>query len=218
MTVQRKGKTLTGVLMMLLGALAFAANESVVLNEYPEGSISLEEGRAAWDIVYEVASHPRCSNCHTGADGIPMWSGPSYGEARPHGMNINAGVSRIGAESIMCMTCHVTLPEADPTANDFPHSAPKVAALWRLAPPEAEWFGKSSHYICNQIKDPARNGNRTIKQVAEHLDHDVILHWSWAPGGNREPAPHSLQILMDSLMKWSAAGTPCPDAGEEGKS
>jgi len=167
---------------------------------------------------YEVASHPRCSNCHTDASGVPMWSGPSYGKTRPHGMNINAGISRIGAETMMCSTCHVTLPKTDAKANAMPNSAPKVATAWLLAPAKAHWFGKSSHYICNQIKDPERNGNRTIKQVAEHLDHDVILHWAWKPGGNREPAPHSLQILMDSLMKWSAAGAPCPPADEKDKS
>ena len=81
---------------------------------------------------------------------------------------------------------------------------------WALAPVEAEWFGKSSVYICNQLRDPDRNGDRTIREVAEHLDHDLILHWAWNPGGNREAAPHSLQETMDALMQWSAAGTPCP--------
>ena len=139
-----------------------------------------------------------------------MWSGPSYGKPRPHGMNINAGESRIGSESLPCSTCHTTLKEVDPTANATPHAAPKVAMAWALAPVEAEWFGKSSPYICNQLKDPARNGDRTIREVAGHLDHDVILHWAWNPGGNRQPAPHSLQETMDALMMWAAAGTPCP--------
>ena len=168
------------------------------------------KGLAAWQKFYEVASHPRCSNCHVGADNKPMWSGPSYGKTRPHGMNINAGESRIGAEALICSTCHTTLQEPDPDANRVPHAAPKVAMAWQLAPVEAEWFGKSSVYICNQLRDPERNGDRTIREVAAHLDHDLILHWAWAPGGGREPAPHSLQEAMDALMKWSAAGTPCP--------
>ena len=181
-----------------------------VLNEFPSGSVSVAEGLTNWQKFYEVASHPRCSNCHTGADNMPMWSGPSYGKTRPHGMNINAGDSRIGAETLFCSTCHTTLAEVDPNANRVPHSAPRVAMAWALAPVEAEWFGKSSSYICNQLKDPDRNGERTIKEVAVHLDHDLILHWAWNPGGDREPAPHSLQETMDALMKWAAAGTPCP--------
>ena len=181
-----------------------------VINEFPEGSVSSQEGLASWQMFYEVASHPRCSNCHVGAANRPMWSGPSYGKTRVHGMNINAGESRIGSETLVCSTCHTTLSAPDPQANAVPHSAPRVAQTWALAPVEAEWFGKSSAYICNQLKDPERNGNRTIREVAAHLDHDAVLRWAWAPGGDREPAPHSLQEAMDALMKWAAAGTPCP--------
>lgn len=196
-----------------LTALANAAEPvgtNRVINDFPEGSVSAEEGLANWQKFFEVASHPRCANCHVGADNRPIWSGPSYGRTRPHGMNITAGESRIGSEALVCSTCHTTLAAPDPAANAMPHGAPMVAADWMLAPVEAEWFGKSSSFICNQLKDPERNGERTIREVAGHLDHDLILHWAWAPGGNREPAPHSLQEAMDALMKWAAAGTPCP--------
>lgn len=202
-----------GAVLCSIGLTAIAA-ESVgtnrVINDVEPGSISEQDGLANWQLFYEVASHPRCSNCHVGANNRPMWSGPSYGRARVHGMNINAGESRIGAESLVCSTCHTTLNAPDPNANAKHHTAPKVAMDWSLAPVEAEWFGKSSSYVCNQLKDPARNGDRTIREVAVHLDHDLILHWAWNPGGNREPAPHSLQETMDALMKWAAAGTPCP--------
>lgn len=196
------------------GTVNTAAAEQVrtnrAINDFEIGSISTEDGLANWQKFYEVASHPRCANCHVGPSNIPMWSGPSYGETRPHGMNVNAGESRIGVERLVCSTCHTTLKEVVPDANTMPHAAPRVAASWQLAPVEAVWFGKSSANICNQLKDPDRNGDRTIRDVALHLDHDVILHWAWNPGGDREPAPHSLQASMDFLMKWYAAGTPCP--------
>lgn len=182
-----------------------------VINDFPKGSISEQVGLENWQKFFEVASHPRCANCHVGADNKPMWSGPSFYKARPHGMNVNAGESRIGAETLLCSTCHTTLKEVDEKANNSPHTAPRVAMDWQLAPVEAEWFGKSSSYICNQLKDPEQNGNRTIREVAVHLDHDLILHWAWNPGGTREAAPHSLQETMDALMKWAAAGTPCPE-------
>ena len=65
-------------------------------------TLTRQEGLEAWARIYEVVSHPRCSNCHAGPDNRPMWSGPSYGKARFHGMNVNAGESRIGAEAIAC--------------------------------------------------------------------------------------------------------------------
>ena len=86
-------------------ALAFvtpALAETIEINPPAEGSVSTTQGLEAWARIYEVASHPRCSNCHTGASDRPMWSGPSYGRTRVHGMNIQAGESRIGAEHIQC--------------------------------------------------------------------------------------------------------------------
>ncbi|MCY6383255.1 hypothetical protein [Hoeflea prorocentri] len=208
-----KTSALAAIWLAAFGSVALAAEPvgtDRVLNEFAEGSVSFEEGLANWQLFYDVASHPRCSNCHVGADNRPMWSGPSYGRTRPHGMNINAGESRIGAETLLCSTCHTDVEGMASASNDRPHAAPRVSMTWQLAPVEAEWFGKSSAYVCEQLKDPERNGNRTIKEVAAHLDHDLILHWAWEPGGNREPAPHSLQATMDALMKWAAAGTPCP--------
>lgn len=196
---------LTFALIAALATAAFAASEDVTVTPPPEGSVSTEDGLAAWDRIYEVTSHPRCSNCHVGPSNVPMWSGPSYGKARSHGMNINAGESRIGAETLLCLTCHA---ERD-SLNDQPHAAPQVAMAWQLAPVEAEWFGKSSVEICNQLRDPERNGGRDMLALAEHLGHDVILHWAWNPGGTREPAPYSLQEHIDDLLAWGTAGFPC---------
>ncbi|GAB5512110.1 MAG: hypothetical protein Rhims3KO_35110 [Hyphomicrobiales bacterium] len=184
-----------------------AEGENVDINPPAEGSVSHEEGLAAWGRIHEVTSHPRCSNCHVGTDGIPMWSGPSYGRTRPHGMNIQGGESRIGAEYLTCQTCHLWREDG---GNDLPHMAPQVAMNWMLPPPEAEWFGKSSVEICEQLRDPERNGQRTFLDIAGHLDHDLILHWAWSPGGGREPAPYSLQEHVDDVLAWGVAGMPCP--------
>jgi hypothetical protein len=184
---------------------ALAENPNVEIAPPPEGSITIDAGLAAWDRAYEVTSHPRCSNCHVGPENRPMWSGPAYGKTRQHGMNINAGESRIGAETIQCSTCHAYREGV----NEMPHGAPQVAMNWRLPPVEAEWFGKSSDEICNQLRDPARNGGRTMIELAEHLNHDLILHWAWNPGGGRESAPYSLQEHIDDLLEWGVAGFPC---------
>ena len=191
----------------LIAAMPLFAADEVVIEAPAAGSVSQEQGLEAWARIYEVASHPRCANCHVGASERPMWSGPSYGEARPHGMNIRAGDSRIGAETIPCRTCHVTNGTG---GNDVPHAAPQVAAAWQLPPVEADWFGKSGDEICAQLSDPERNGGRTFLEIAGHLGHDVILHWAWTPGGGREPAPYSLQAHTDDVLAWGVAGMPCP--------
>src|SRR6185369_12073318 len=155
--------------------------------------------------IFEVFSHPRCANCHVGPDGIPMWSGPGYGpKARPHGMNIAGGESRIGAQTIACNTCHTS------HNSHLPHGPPGVDG-WMLPPAEMQWFGKSSAEICAQIKDPNRNGNRdTIAKVAEHVERAELVHWGWMPGPGREPAPYSAERLVRFLKDWEKAGAPCP--------
>ncbi|MEL7179837.1 MAG: hypothetical protein AAFN63_08400 [Pseudomonadota bacterium] len=188
-----------------LSLAAFAEGENVAISPPAEGSVSREAGLESWSRIYEVTSHPRCANCHVGADNIPRWSGPSYGEARPHGMNVNAGDSRIGIEYVQCSACHAYREGV----NDVPHAAPQVAMNWQLAPVEAEWFGKSSTEICNQLRDPDRNGGRDFNEIASHLDHDLILHWAWSPGGTREPAPYSLQEHVNDILAWGVAGYPC---------
>ncbi len=176
----------------------------------PTEAVSREEGLSAWDRIYAVASHPRCSNCHVDESNIPMWSGPSYGKTRPHGMNINAGISRIGIESIPCSTCHMqsTVP------NDIAHGAPHTGHAWMLAPVEFAWFGKSSAEICEQMSDPARNGGRDGDGLVQHIIHDAEIEafivWGFNPGGGREAAPGSMQEHLDDMVLWTAAGMPCP--------
>lgn len=198
------------VVILAAVSIAGAALAKGALTLPEEGSISRADGQAAFERIYEVVTHPRCANCHVGADNIPMWSGPSYGEARPHGMHINAGESRIGAEFLPCQTCHVTSDDFD-TA---PHAAPRFGIAWQLAPVEFEWFGKSRAEICAQLKDPERNGGRDWRELVEHLEHDASLNgpvaWGWSPGGDREPAPRTLEEHVEDMALWGAAGQPCP--------
>ena len=202
-----KQLSLAPLACVLIGfcSLAMAENPDIIIAPAEAGSFTPQDGLDAWDRVYEVTSHPRCSNCHVGPSERPMWSGPAYGKTRPHGMNIMAGESRIGAETIQCSTCHAYREGG----NDFPHAAPQVAMNWQLAPVEADWFGKTSQEVCTQLRDPDRNGGRTMIELAQHLNHDLILHWAWNPGGGREAAPYSLQEHIDDLLVWGVAGFPC---------
>ena len=161
-----------------------------------------EKGLEIWGRIHQVLSHPRCANCHV-PDDRPRWSGPSYGEPRVHAMNIVAGESRIGAETLPCATCH------GPRNSDRPHGPPG-AAVWHLPPVEQAWFGRTSAEICAQIKDPERNGGRTLAEIAEHIAEDELVHWGWSPGPGREPAPFSADALAAFVTGWAGFGAPCP--------
>ncbi len=189
-------------LLAIFPAATHAADDTEI---NPPASATEAEGLDAWSRIYEVTSHPRCANCHTGPSDRPMWSGANYGpKPRPHGMNIRAGGSRIGAGTLPCATC----PGGQ--NGDVPHSPPGTPVGWMLAPVEAHWFGQPSRTICEQLRDPERNGGRTLNEVAQHLGHDLILRWAWAPGPGREAAPYSLQEHIDDLLIWGVAGAPCP--------
>jgi len=167
-------------------------------------ALAQDDGLALWERIYEVFSHPRCVNCHVPADNRPRWSGPGYGEARAHGMNIDAGPDRIGAMTLVCNTCHTQ------QNSSLPHGPPG-AFIWALAPVQMDWWEKSSAYICAQIKDPARNGGRDLEGIASHLEHDALVRWGWEPGPGREPAPYSVEEVAGFVRAWAEAGAACPE-------
>ena len=58
--------------------------------------------------------------------------------------------------------------------------------IWHLAPREMAWEGKTVGEICAQIKDPARNGNRSLASLVEHIGEDHLVGWAWAPRGRSQ--------------------------------
>ena len=208
--MKRTGMALALTIVASGATIAAEGEHGLTVTEKEEGSVSREQGLQAWSNIHEVISHPRCANCHTDEVSRPMWSGPEFKEARPHGMNINAGESRTGAETIPCQTCHVTstLP------NDTPHAPPHTGMEWHLAPVEMVWFGVAENEICAQLRDPERNGGRDGAALIEHITHDAevkgLISWGFDPGGGREAAPGSMQQHLDDTINWIAAGMPCP--------
>ncbi len=166
--------------------------------------LALSAPAAAQDFapIHEVLSHPRCVNCHVGADGIPLQGGDD-GPAVPHAQNVHAGESRMGLETVPCATCHRA------ENGVLPGSAPGVEG-WALAPVEMRWVARSAGEICEQLKDPARNGGKTLEEVARHMGHDPLVVWGWAPGPGREPPPGTPARAEADVLAWAAAGAPCP--------
>lgn len=182
-------------------ALALIVAAPVAAQDTPSRS----EGLSAWDDIYAVASHPRCTNCHVGDDGVPMWNGLSYGTGVVHGMHVQAGESRVGAETMVCRTCHVSAP----SRNATPHAPPMIDEPWRLPPAELAWLGKTSDALCAQLRNPETNDGFGMDDLATHLETSPFVAWSFAPGAGRETPPGTLDEMVVALNLWAAAGAPC---------
>lgn len=188
-------------MMRCLIALFFVATGVVA----QDADISRDAGLAAWDRIYAVASHPRCTNCHVGADAVPMWQGLGYKNARAHGMGIVAGDSRIGAETIPCRTCHVTSDRP----NTIAHGAAHILEAWRLPPLELAWLGEDAASLCAQLRDPDRNDGNDIAGLVEHVTASPFVAWGFNPGSGRTRPPGDVASLAADLSLWGNAGTPC---------
>jgi hypothetical protein len=144
-----------------------------------------------------VLTSPRCVNCH------PAGDRPLQGEAgRPHQPPVARGVDGFGAVTMRCATCH--------QAANFDAAGVPGNPHWHLAPREMAWQGKTVGEICAQIKDPGRNGGRSLQQILMHLADDPLVGWAWAPGFGREPAPGTQKQLAALIEAWLDTGAVCP--------
>lgn len=146
----------------------------------------------------KVIQHPRCVNCH------PASNRPSQGEtSHPHQPLVVRGEDGMGAIGMRCTTCHGQ-------ANFDPGKVPGHPQ-WHLAPIEMAWLGKSLGEICEQIKDPARNGGKSMDELVHHMAEDSLVGWGWTPGKGREPAPGTQKEFGDLIKAWAEAGATCPE-------
>jgi hypothetical protein len=165
-------------------------------------SITDPKARAAalFQEAGKVIQHPRCVNCH------PRTDRPLQGDAmQPHQPLAVRGEGGHGAAAMACSTCHGAsnyVASASVTVPGNPN--------WHLAPIGMAWEGKSLRQICQQIKDPKRNGGRTMAQIVDHMAHDSLVGWGWNPGGSRTPAPGTQQQLGALIQAWVETGSYCP--------
>jgi hypothetical protein len=182
------------------------AAEPGVANEFAHILDESERAAATFVEIGKVLRHPRCLNCHP--------SGPRPTQAddgRPHEPKVVRGPAGLGLPGMTCSTCHG--PENAQIAEDW--SMPGNPA-WHLAPAEMGWQGKTLAEICEQVKDPARNGGKTLDEIVEHMAADELVGWGWEPGAGREPAPGTQAELGAHTRAWVDAGAGCPAPDQEG--
>lgn len=148
----------------------------------------------------KVIQHPRCLNCH------PSGDRPLQGDGMQlHQPLVVRGKDGFGAAAMRCTTCH--------GAQNF--DAKQIASVpgnknWHLAPIEMAWNDRTLGAICHQLKDPSRNGGKTMAQMVEHMAHDERVGWAWAPGTGRTPAPGTQKAFGDLIQAWADSGAYCP--------
>ena len=71
--------------------------------------------------------------------------------------------------------------------------------------------GKTPAALCEQLKDPARNGHRTLAQLLDHVAHDPLVGWGWSPGGKRTLPPLTRAQIVAALTTWVDSGGACPE-------
>jgi hypothetical protein len=198
-----RGTVLVAVGAMLISVLATHAASDVQADGLaaPESFEVIEDTAARSAALFtelgKVLTHPRCVNCH------PAGDHPHQAEGRPHQPPVARGVDGHGLPAMRCSTCHQS-------ANFEPARMPGHPE-WHLAPREMAWEGKTLGEICAQIKDPKRNGDRSLQALIHHIGEDSLVGWAWAPGYGRRPAPGTQKQAGALVEAWVKTGAACPD-------
>ncbi len=153
--------------------------------------------RALFGEMTRVITHARCINCH------PAGDTPHQRDMEIHDPPVVRGPDNRGVAGMQCATCH----------QDRNQELTRVpgAPDWHLAPIEMAWVGKSPRAICEQLKDPSRNGGKTLAQLVEHTGHDKLVAWGWEPGADREPVPGTQAQFGALTAAWVESGAHCPE-------
>jgi hypothetical protein len=190
----------SALLMSMLSASALTDGQSDTLAA-PASFAAIEDkatrSAAMFTELGKVLSHPRCVNCH------PAGDHPRQGElGRLHQPPVERGADGHGLAAMRCDICHQQ-------ANFDPGRVPGHPE-WHLAPREMAWEGKTLGEICDQIKDPNRNGGRSLDDLVHHIGMDTLVGWAWAPGFGRQPAPGTQKEAGSLVEAWVKTGAACP--------
>ena len=182
-------------LLLALGALAVVGCGS---KETPDRSPKSSD---AFLKAYSVFMHPRCANCH------PQGDSPLQGDdQRPHAQNVQRGPDGKGLYALKCAACHQS--ENLPGLH-MPPGNPN----WHLPPADMKmvFVGRSPRELAEQLKDPKRNGGKTLAQILTHVEEDSLVLTCWNPGEGRTKPPLSHSEFAKAFRTWVESGAELPD-------
>ncbi len=157
--------------------------------------------RAAFLEVYKVLMHPRCLNCHPSGD-VPLQGEDSH----LHFQNVKRGEDGNGKYALKCANCH---QETNLPGANMPPGNP----TWRLPKKEMPlvFEGKSPRELADQLKDPKRNGDKTLEKLLDHIEHDKLVLWGWEPGDGRAKPPLAHAEFAKKFREWVEKGAASPE-------
>jgi len=167
------------------------------------GAPAKRDPAASFETVRAVLQSPRCVNCH------PVGDAPLQGDdSHVHAQFVHRGPEGRGAVGLSCATCH---GKANPPDSYGAHMPPGVSTEWRLPPPEHKmvFAGMSSRALCEQLKDPKRNGGKDMAALMHHVSADPLVLWGWSPGYGRRSVPIAHDEFVRAFKDWADAGAPC---------
>ncbi|MEO6734069.1 MAG: hypothetical protein ABIN01_22805 [Ferruginibacter sp.] len=157
-----------------------SADERSIPAEYAKDSIASQQAFLA---VYSVLMSPRCMNCHPKGD-VPLQGDDSH----LHTQGVTRGKDGKGMYAMKCSNCHQ--PQNTPGLN-----MPPGNPTWHLPPADMKMVfeGKSPRELAALLKDPNKNGHKTMAQMIDHVTNDKLVLWGWNPGDGRTlpPLPHA---------------------------
>jgi hypothetical protein len=199
MTRPRASRTLLLLAAACAGAAALSARRDAAAVARPADK---EAGaRAAFLDVYKVLMHPRCLNCHPSGD-APLQGDDSH----VHLQNVQRGEDGKGKYALKCANCH---QDANLPGANMPPGNP----TWQLPRKGMPlvFQGKGPRELADQLKDPRRNGGKTLGQLVEHVTHDKLVLWGWEPGDGRTKPPLSHGEFARKFREWVEKGAASPE-------
>src|SRR5262249_25740423 len=123
-----------------------------------------------------------------------------------HFQNVQRGKDGKGKYALKCSNCH---QEKNLPGENMPPGNPN----WHLPRPEEPlvFQGKSPRELADQLKDPRRNGGKTLEQLVEHVTHDKLVLWGWDPGDGRPKPPLSHDDFAKRFREWVDKGAASPE-------
>jgi len=184
--------------LILLGLAAVAFGDDLRAPGEISGEDRAQRSQALFEEAGKVLLHPRCVNCH------PSGDQPRQGdEARWHEPRVERGAGGHGRVGMRCSTCH--------QGENFDPGRVPGAPGWHLAPSSMAWEGLTLGEICESLKDPRRNGDRSLAEIVQHMEEDALVGWAWEPGTGRQPVPGTQETFGRLIRAWVDTGAVCPE-------
>ena len=195
--------------------IAFVAFSSFALSFHFTSMVSSETGNSAINLppvkdsvgsqkaflaAYKVLMSPRCMNCHPKGD-IPLQGDDSH----LHTQGVKRGLDGKGVYALKCANCH------QPQNSAGVHMPPGNPN-WHLPPANMKMVfeGKSPKELAAQLKDPKRNGHKTMAQLIDHVTADKLVLGGWDPGDGRTLPPLSHAEFAKNFKAWIDKGAYLP--------